>query len=556
MYEGQADGTGTGVADDEAKAALDDLLADPEFHATPRQKEFLRYVATELFEGRGEAIKAYSIAIDAFGRSKSFNPTYDPIVRIEATRLRAALARYHEGVGRHRQIRVDLAKGRYIPTFVRLAPRPAPALPAAEEPRLSGRRPLRIPGRGLLTLSLGAFVTAAAAFFLFPGRSGDAISERPTVILEFAPGTASDAERAQLGQHLVDALSRFPTLQVGTSSPDTTPESSGGNRYRVILTYGRQAGGREVQWGVVSAGGELLQTGVLPAYEAGPSLETLVSRLSARLAGYRGAIPSMETRWQLDHPSLGAGCVQRAIFAVAERLDATELEKARICLEATIRVQPGNADARAALAYVLVAERPFEMSEGTVRQALDAARTAVSLSPDSNRARAALMVALYHSRQTQAAIVEGRRSVELNPNESVIQAYLGWLLFATGQYEEGVRLANTAIDTDPLAYYDSGTTLVLDDYRRGAFESALARFAERPYKQPYMVMLTRIASLAELGRHDDAARATGELRAVRPAFEKSFCNDMEARSILPALRERLAASLEKAGLQVCSSESE
>ncbi|WP_129155274.1 hypothetical protein [Bosea sp. Tri-44] len=95
------------------------MLSDPDFQCSDRNKRFLQYVSEELFHGREASVKAYTIAVDVFGRPSSFDPAIDPIVRIEATRLRAALISYYDlhGAGR---IQIDLPKGRYIPNFIRL----------------------------------------------------------------------------------------------------------------------------------------------------------------------------------------------------------------------------------------------------------------------------------------------------------------------------------------------------------------------------------------------------------------------------------------------------
>src|SRR4051812_17096955 len=95
---------------DAARAELDRLLADPEFHCTDRNKSFLRFVAQALFKGRGESIKAYTVAVDVFGRPSSFDPTTDPIVRIEATRLRACLSSYYDLHAKEGGVRIDLPK--------------------------------------------------------------------------------------------------------------------------------------------------------------------------------------------------------------------------------------------------------------------------------------------------------------------------------------------------------------------------------------------------------------------------------------------------------------
>ena len=104
----------------ECRHELSRLLSDPDFQCSDRNKRFLQYISDELFEGRQTAVKAYSIAVDVFGRPSSFDAAIDPIVRIEATRLRAALLRYYELHGRECEIHVDLPKGRYVPSFTRI----------------------------------------------------------------------------------------------------------------------------------------------------------------------------------------------------------------------------------------------------------------------------------------------------------------------------------------------------------------------------------------------------------------------------------------------------
>ena len=80
---------------DEARAQLDRILTSVEFDATPREQSFLKYVVGETLDGRASRIKAYTIAVEVFGRSGSFDSQNDPIVRIEASHLRRSLERYY-----------------------------------------------------------------------------------------------------------------------------------------------------------------------------------------------------------------------------------------------------------------------------------------------------------------------------------------------------------------------------------------------------------------------------------------------------------------------------
>ena len=53
------------------------------------------------------------------GRAAEFDSSLDPIVRIEAMRLRAALSNYNAGPGRNEEIKILLPKGGYVPVFER-----------------------------------------------------------------------------------------------------------------------------------------------------------------------------------------------------------------------------------------------------------------------------------------------------------------------------------------------------------------------------------------------------------------------------------------------------
>jgi len=106
-----------GAAD--IRAALERVIASPNFRASPRLASFLRFVVEETLAGNANRIKGYSVAVGALGRSDTFDPQTDPIVRVEASRLRRALEQYYVGVGRYDTIVIDLRRGSYIPTFRR-----------------------------------------------------------------------------------------------------------------------------------------------------------------------------------------------------------------------------------------------------------------------------------------------------------------------------------------------------------------------------------------------------------------------------------------------------
>ena len=95
--------------DEEVWACLPLLFGRPEFNASERNKRFLSYIVEETLGGRADRIKAYTIALVAFHRSEDFDPMIDPIVRIEASRLRRSLEHYYLTAGRADQVVLAVA---------------------------------------------------------------------------------------------------------------------------------------------------------------------------------------------------------------------------------------------------------------------------------------------------------------------------------------------------------------------------------------------------------------------------------------------------------------
>ena len=98
---------------------LDKILSSEFFVNANRLSSLLSYVVEEALAGRRERIKAFSIAQDVFDRDANFDQQRDPIVRVEASRLRKTLERYYESCGAENGIRIDIPKGGYAPTFSR-----------------------------------------------------------------------------------------------------------------------------------------------------------------------------------------------------------------------------------------------------------------------------------------------------------------------------------------------------------------------------------------------------------------------------------------------------
>jgi adenylate cyclase len=108
---------------------LDQALSSPLFHKAERQSRFLRFVVDVALQSPRATIKEFDIAIAVYGRRPDYDPRTDPIVRVEAARLRARLREYY-AVTPPERMRIDLPKGGYLPLFVLVEE--APAQPAGD----------------------------------------------------------------------------------------------------------------------------------------------------------------------------------------------------------------------------------------------------------------------------------------------------------------------------------------------------------------------------------------------------------------------------------------
>lgn len=111
-----------GVSSEEARAELDRVIHSKDFPATPRTRRFLSFVVEHALEANGSGnlrVSAYQVATRVFGRPDSFNTLLDPIVRIEAGKLRRDLETYYLKSGRGSRVRISVPRGGYDPVFKR-----------------------------------------------------------------------------------------------------------------------------------------------------------------------------------------------------------------------------------------------------------------------------------------------------------------------------------------------------------------------------------------------------------------------------------------------------
>jgi adenylate cyclase len=113
---------------EQVRQELARILATPSFSRADRPRRFLTFLVEHALRGEAGKINEYVLATEVFNRKANFDPVSDPIVRVEAGRLRRKLQQYYSTDGQDGSIRIELPPRTYVPAFRRAPAAPMPAV--------------------------------------------------------------------------------------------------------------------------------------------------------------------------------------------------------------------------------------------------------------------------------------------------------------------------------------------------------------------------------------------------------------------------------------------
>src|SRR5260370_6577362 len=97
------------------RGQLEKILAHKRFVRSERMARFLGFTVEQSLQGMGAELKEYLIGIEVFDRKDDYDPRIDPIVRVEARRLRGKLQAYYEADGQNDPVLIEFVSGTYAP---------------------------------------------------------------------------------------------------------------------------------------------------------------------------------------------------------------------------------------------------------------------------------------------------------------------------------------------------------------------------------------------------------------------------------------------------------
>jgi TolB-like protein len=567
----------------EIRAALERVVASPPFPTSPQLIAFLRFVVESALKGDAEHIKSYTIAVEALGRGPSFDPQADPIVRVEAGRLRRALQQYYAGPGANDPVIIDLPLGGYIPAFRRRTESDAPLLITIWHKRLAAE-PLTWLVAALIlgVVAAGAFVPidwqAITPKSNATGTSRPSSTVRPpvapspsrwglpVVVVQKFNAIAAPEKPVMvldgLSHKLRDALARFDEIEV--ASELSIPVSLEGSiRSREFSTYRLSATAEYAKGELMTlsfrlhdvSDGTVVWTqsfdNLSLADNATATSNEIVQKVATALAQPYGVIYARErVKLATDDMDARYRCVLEA-FEFWRGFDRSKSAGVRACLERVTALDPTFAEGFAILALLTLREYYEPEKDGpsdTLDPALAAAQRAVDLKPQSARARHALMSALFARGDIAAAFAEGEKMISLNPYDMlVVQAY-GMRLVLSGHLEKGTALLHQVAVSSPVRTPKFEFSLFLSEYMLGRDENAAfhARlFTNDDY--PFL-LIARAVAATRAGAPNQARRAIDRLITLHPGWRENPRGRLERAIPASAIVDRLVQDLTAAGL--------
>lgn len=404
------------------RTQLDRILASPGFRDAGRIGPLLSFLVEKTLSGDLASLKESVLGVEVFQRPATYDPRTDPIVRVDARRLRTRLEEFYKA-NPAEPVVIDLPKGGYQPVFrTRQTPPPPP------EPKAR----LRVSGPSIVFLFL-TIVSFGVMGLLYLGQKAKKAEKPAIAVLPFR-NLSADSENQYFSDgltiELIDALSHIENLRVVSWNTANLYRSKAGN----LAELRSQLNAAAVLDGSVRKQGDRI-------------------RVTAQLVDTaRGNVMWSQT-WEPDSTD---------VFKIQEALAKSIVYALRVQMSADpsqLLIPQRAANLDAYNDYLRARYHRNTMSFAGLTKSSDYARKAIAGDPSYSPAYALLawntvMLGYYRQLPLQEAAAESRRlatkAIELDPQSAEGHAALGTAL-AIGEWKFSEARQHTlrAIDLNP-----------------------------------------------------------------------------------------------------------
>jgi TolB-like protein len=565
-------------------AQLDRIRSSKEFDVPDRARKFLTYVIGEALAGRANRIKAYSIAVEVYGRDGSFDAQMDPVVRIQAGLIRRGLEHYYLVAGQDDPVVVTLPKGGYVPVFSRrneATPPPAESF-AATPPKRFAAVWGRAPPRMWLAFAVAAFMGLAAGGYMLRSGWPDNVSDTSSQSIEQAgpdvprlviepfedlSGTQDSAIIAQgLTDEVVGQLAKFKEIVVVAGNPPggSSKLLAAGDSQAPFALEGRiRVHGEKLRLSarlINRTHGSVVWTNnydsIVQVHDL-LQLEADIARaVATALAQPYGIIFQMDAAQLAQSPpdDMEAYTCTLAYYRYRANLNPQMHASVQSCLQRAVERFPSYATAWALLSLTYLDELRFRYRLNSTPPSLDlatdAAGRAVELDPQNVRALQAEMLSYFFRGDIAAALDVGARAYSLNPNDTELSGEYGFRLALSGEWKPGCKLIASAVsrNPEPSGYFESALAVCAYIDKDYITAERWARSADVRFNPIYHVILTAI--LGQLGKTEEARIERQWLETHASTFLENIRNEVAVRLLRREDQLHFIEGLKQAGLSI------
>lgn len=521
---------GFGFSPGAVRKQMTRVLNSSEFNGTDAQRAFLAYVVDKTLAGQAVEIKGYTVATEVFGRREDFDQATDPVVSIQANKLRRALERYYLVAGQHDPIRIDIPKGTYVPTF---------------------QSQSDVPDRSVAIADYHAEPWAGASW--------------PRLVVQPLANLTENRELDRVGTAIASEIAmeitRHQEIHVFVQQPERRKRRAvdSGARFALSGNVNQDASGLRVNIVLtdlttgMQIWADAYRTDLNPA-----NLMPLTGAVGRSVAGKISAEYGIIAR-QLSNESKHIPPRQLSSYEAVLRYHEFNTQYTHQsfidAMEALRRASQNEPDC--GLVYSMRA-RLYAINYGTelfaadtsIDQAVGFAQTGVKLDPANQRTRGALAFVLMLANEVAAARAEADRTLALNPESLIFLDNIGYLLTLLGDWQQGPALIKKAIDINP--YYNAVVhhALWLDLFRREEYPRAYLETLNFRMPNLFWEHLAKAATLGLLERIQEGRQAAGELLKRKPDFARRGSVLVRHFVKFDEIAERIFLGLGRVGIEV------
>lgn len=477
---------------------LERILASEEFLATQKQREFFQFIVAETIAGRSDEIKGFTVATRVFGRGEDFAQATDPIVSIQANKLRRFLERYYLVAGKQDPVRIDIPKGTYVPTFCEQR-----VVASDETSSGGGGSEIRFEGSWPSVLIRP-----------FQNLTGDAELNYLTVGL--ATELAMEITRCQdirvlmynpegHGKRASDSVARF--VIDGSVRKDRAG-------IKVAVTLVDTATNTQV-WGDMHQSD--LEAAQLIAFQ-----EEVAQVVAAKIASEDGIISKNLSNESKNIPPSDLKTYEALLryYEFNMVFSGDLFLRAFEALKVASVNEPECGLVWAMLGRLYSVNYSLELMNlvTPLEEAIAFAEKGVYLHPGNQRTRITLAFARLFSNEIPAGLAEVERASALNPNSLFFMDNIGYLFTLFGDWERGPTLIRKAIKLNPYYSIAVHYALWVDWFRQEKYQQACMETLN--FRRPMLFWdpLMKAAAFGMLGRYEEGKRAAEDLLKIKPDF--------------------------------------